>query len=88
VSDASEIGRVAGRAPGLLELARERMRLKHLAYRTEQAYLDWIRRFIAFHGRRHPRDLRGGCANSDRVIGGYLPGHNDRRRVIHETTPT
>jgi integron integrase len=42
---------------GLLTVARERMRVRHLAYRTEQAYLQWIRRYIGFHGRRHPRDL-------------------------------
>jgi integron integrase len=42
---------------GLFTVARERMRVRHLAYRTEQAYLDWIRRYVGFHGRRHPRDL-------------------------------
>jgi len=45
----------AGR--GLLEVAREKMRTRHLAYRTEQTYLQWIRRYVAFHDRRHPRDL-------------------------------
>jgi len=42
---------------GLLEVAREKMRTRHLAYRTEQVYLQWIRRYIAFHERRHPKDL-------------------------------
>ena len=42
---------------GLLEVARAKMRTRHLAYRTEQAYLLWIRRYIAFHERRHPREL-------------------------------
>lgn len=42
---------------GLFEVAREKMRTRHLAYRTEQAYLQWIRRYVKFHGRRHPRDL-------------------------------
>lgn len=36
---------------------RGRIRLKHYSLRTEQAYLDWIRRFIRFHGRRHPREM-------------------------------
>ncbi len=31
---------------------------------------------------------RGGSVNSDRVISGYLAGHDDRRRVFHETTTT
>ena len=43
--------------PGLLQVAREKMRTRHLAYRTEQSYLQWIRRYVRFHQRRHPRDL-------------------------------
>ena len=42
---------------GLFEVARERIRTRHLAFRTEQAYLQWMRRYVKFHGRRHPRDL-------------------------------
>jgi integrase len=42
---------------GLLEVTREAIRARHLALRTEQVYLQWIRRYVAFHGRRHPRDL-------------------------------
>ncbi|MEO8445276.1 MAG: integron integrase [Gammaproteobacteria bacterium] len=41
----------------LLVVAREKMRTRHLAYRTEQQYLYWIRCYIAFHRRRHPREL-------------------------------
>ena len=43
--------------PGLLQVARGRMRTRHQALRTEQAYLQWIRRYVHFHQRRHPRDL-------------------------------
>ena len=43
--------------PGLLAVAREKMRTRHLALRTEHAYLQWLRRYLVFHGRRHPRDL-------------------------------
>lgn len=43
----------------LFVVVREKMRTRHMAYRTEQAYLQWIRRFIAYHRRRHPRDLGG-----------------------------
>ncbi|HXA34973.1 MAG TPA: phage integrase N-terminal SAM-like domain-containing protein [Steroidobacteraceae bacterium] len=42
---------------GLFEVARERMRTRHLALRTEQAYLQWMRRFVKYHDRRHPREL-------------------------------
>ena len=43
--------------PGLLALARERMRTRRLALRTEQAYLQWPERYVAFHHGRHPRTL-------------------------------
>jgi hypothetical protein len=43
--------------PKLLEQVRTFMRARRYSLRTEQAYLDWIRRFILFHGKRHPRDL-------------------------------
>jgi hypothetical protein len=36
--------------PKLLDQVRERLRVKHYSMRTEQAYLDWIKRFILFHG--------------------------------------
>jgi integron integrase len=42
---------------GLFEVAREKIRIRHLAFRTEQAYLQWMRRYVKFHGRRHPRDM-------------------------------
>jgi integron integrase len=40
-----------------LESCRQKIRLKHYSLRTEQVYLDWIRRFILFQGKRHPVDL-------------------------------
>ena len=33
------------------------MRFKHFSFRTEEAYWDWIKRFILFHGKRHPREM-------------------------------
>ncbi len=48
---------VPATSPRLLVQARERLRLKHYSIRTEQAYLGWIRRFILFHGKRHPREM-------------------------------
>jgi hypothetical protein len=33
------------------------MRLRHYSRRTEEANIGWIRRYILFHGKRHPRDL-------------------------------
>lgn len=43
--------------PKLLDQVREAVRVRHLSYRTEQAYVDWIRRFILFHKKRHPNEM-------------------------------
>lgn len=43
--------------PKLLDLVRSRIRAKHYSLRTEQQYVDWIRRFILFNGKRHPAAL-------------------------------
>jgi integron integrase len=43
--------------PKLLEQVRARLRLKHYSLRTEAAYIGWIRRFILFHKKRHPKDM-------------------------------
>lgn len=44
-------------APKLLEQLRDRLRYKRMSLRTEEAYLGWTRRFILFHGKRHPSSL-------------------------------
>ena len=43
--------------PKLLDQVRARIRVKHYSIRTEQAYVDWIKRFIVHFDKRHPRDL-------------------------------
>lgn len=43
--------------PKLLEQVRSVARLRHLSLRTEEAYSDWIRRFILFHHKRHPSEM-------------------------------
>src|SRR4029079_19267794 len=43
--------------PRLLDLVRDRIRLKHYSIRTEDIYVEWTRRFILFHDKRHPRDM-------------------------------
>ena len=43
--------------PRLLDQLREQLRIRHYSLRTEDAYVDWVRRFILFHGKRHPRDM-------------------------------
>src|SRR3989338_2891603 len=43
--------------PKLLDQVRDKLRVKHYSIRTEQIYVDWIKRFIFFHGKRHPKDM-------------------------------
>lgn len=43
--------------PRLLDQMRDRLRRLHYSLRTEETYCDWVRRFVLFHDRRHPRDL-------------------------------
>ena len=43
--------------PRLLDQVRDRVRVKHYSIRTEQAYVEWVRRFVVFSGLRHPREL-------------------------------
>jgi integron integrase len=41
----------------LLDLVQETAQLKHLSLRTEESYIQWIKRFIVFHKKRHPVEL-------------------------------
>jgi integron integrase len=43
--------------PKLLDLVRNKIRLKHHSIRTERAYVDWVKRFILFHHKRHPASM-------------------------------
>ena len=45
------------RPPKLLERLRVHLRTRHYSLRTEAAYVDWVRRFILFHDKRHPQDM-------------------------------
>jgi integron integrase len=46
-----------GNKPKLLEQVRGVIRCKHYSIRTEQAYIDWIKRFIVYHHKRHPAEM-------------------------------
>ncbi|MEB3189913.1 MAG: integron integrase [Snowella sp.] len=41
----------------LLDVVRETIRLKHYSYRTEQTYVDWIKRYLLFHQKKHHREM-------------------------------
>lgn len=65
--------------PRLLDQARARMRVKHYSIRTEQAYLQWMRRYIRANGLMHPRSLGG------EAIEAFLTDLATRQRVAAST---
>jgi integron integrase len=60
--------------PRLLDRVRDRIRFRHYSIRTEQAYVDWIKRFIRFHGKRHPATM--GIAEVERFLTDLAVVHN------------
>jgi integron integrase len=48
---------MSSESPRLLDAVRMAIRTRHYSRRTEESYVHWIRRFIVFHGKRHPREL-------------------------------
>jgi integron integrase len=46
-----------GQKPKLLDQVRQAIHTKHYSLRTEEAYVQWIKRFILFHNKRHPREM-------------------------------
>lgn len=71
-------GEAASR-PKLLAAVRTAIRLRHYSHRTEDAYIAWIRRFVLFHGMRHPRTL--GAAD----VESFLSMLAEERRVSAAT---
>ena len=50
----------------LLDQVRDQIRLLHYSIRTEEAYVNWIKQFIVFNGKRHPDDM--GVAEISRFL--------------------
>jgi integron integrase len=50
-------GDIVRPTPKLLDQVRETIRRKHYSLRTESTYIDWIKRYIFFHHKRHPKDM-------------------------------
>ena len=48
---------VVQNSPELLDRMRAEIRVRHYSIRTEQTYIDWARRYIYFHDKRHPQDM-------------------------------
>jgi len=57
MSDNTTSQSTSASAPRLMDQVRDRLRLKHYSLRTETAYAGWIKRFILFHGKRHPLEM-------------------------------
>jgi integron integrase len=65
--------------PKLLDRVRWHLRVKHYSIRTEQAYTDWIRRYILFHGKKHPEKM------GEAEIAAFL-GHLAMQRGVAAST--
>src|SRR5271157_139986 len=72
-------GPVVSKPKKLLDQVSDALRTKHYSYRTEQTYIDWIKRYILFHKKRHPREMG---ANEIREFIVYLA---TERKVVAST---
>lgn len=63
----------------LLDQVRQALRVRHYSRRTEESYVRWIRRFVIFHGKRHPREL------GEREISEFLSSLAEVGRVSAST---
>lgn len=52
-----EANAISHDSPKLLDRMRAEIRVRHYSIRTEEAYVDWARRFILFHNKRHPKEM-------------------------------
>ena len=68
----------AGLRPKLLDQVRDAIRARHYSRRTEQAYVDWIRRYIVFHNKKHRR--RWALRRSQGCSRGWRPRDASARR--------
>jgi hypothetical protein len=66
-------------SPRLLDRVKAAIRVRHMSGRTEEAYVGWIRRFILFHGKRHPDDM------AEPEVSGFLSALATERRVAAST---
>ena len=57
VSDNLSMSVTVPEPPKLMDQVRDRLRFKHYSLRTETAYSGWIKRYIFFHGKRHPVEM-------------------------------
>ena len=65
--------------PKLLDQVRQAIRTRHYSYRTEKAYVHWIKRYILFHNKRHPLEM------AEPEIGQFLSSLATEGRVSAST---
>ena len=70
--------RLPNKSP-FLEQVRNAIRVRHYSYRTEKTYVDWVKRFIFFHNKRHPKDM------AEPEVGAFLTYLAIERRVAAST---
>jgi len=56
-SGKASVSQTNRKSPRLLDQVRSEIRKRHYSLRTEQSYVHWIKRFILFHEKRHPREM-------------------------------
>lgn len=71
--------KTAEHKPRLLEQVRDVLRYRHYSYRTEQSYIHWIKRYIYFHNKKHPREM-----GADEIVE-YLTHLAVKRKVSPST---
>ncbi len=52
--------------PKLLDQGRQVIRVKHFSLRTEESYVNWIKRFVFFHNKKYPVEM------GEKEIGGFI----------------
>ncbi len=65
--------------PKLLEQVRQRIRTKHYSLSTEKTYVQWVKQFILFHNKRHPKEM------GNKEINAFLTYPVVKRRVASST---
>ena len=83
----------AAKPPRLLDRLREAIRVRLYSIRTEEAYVDWSRRFILFHNKRHPASM--GAAEVNAFLSWTAKGSIGRRsqkprlfRILPDPSPS
>jgi integron integrase len=66
-------------SPRLLDQIRHAITARHYSHRTEKSYVGWVRRFVLFHGKRHPAEM------GEAEITAFLSDLATRRRVSAST---